>query len=554
MYNIKFGSLFKLSLFNSFLILLIFTFFAGDAIASEYNILAGIKQVNIFALITSRTNYNDSVLYEPVENWSGCEDDSIQKGYSVTTTNIKNSCGTTESSTQLQSYSVEDVKWYDYNYHSTHDFCINDYRYWPLWGKSIKTGIYTDSGSDRNVAQSRDWQESIDISTEWTYETEPHPEMAGELKSAILTGEFWFPPGGVLMVNGLMPSIKHIQCPAPSKLTQPCGACFLSTYLYYTGMCQGTMEWDLTSQILSSNREIKIRFKGSGNPLILQDVRDCDDLPNWREEERDLSISVRDGPYLILTYKVESCEINLSISPSEVRPQKTGENTEAVITVLWSKQTPTEGCIVNLDAVPVDNSGGHSHVVSRPTGTLSESTVAIPGGITAGSKPAGTYTSSEISGQEKIIATVNGQKVGEVELDVMVLGFLELVGGDGYTLIGSTGSHPKNHFGTENTLYSLLDLASEFYENGNGTLRINDIRLIGGGAFDICGKWYVNATCTSAPNGGHKSHRIGKNVDVSNKSAEGKSVTKDSLKKIIKKLELIVTVRDEGNHFHLTFQ
>jgi hypothetical protein len=265
--------LFKLSPFNSFLILLIFTLFAGDAIASEYNILAGIKQVNIFALITSRTNYNDSVLYEPVEDWSACEDISIERGYSVTTTNIKDSCGTTESSTQLQSYSVEDAKWYDYNYHTTHDFCINDYRYWPLWEKSIKTGIYTDSGSGGDVAQSRNWQESIDISTEWTYETEPHPEMGGELKSAILTGEFWFPPGGVLMVNGLMPSIKNVQCPAPYELTQPCGACFSSTYLYYAGMCQGTMEWDLTSQVLSSNKEIKIRFEGSGNPLILQDVR-----------------------------------------------------------------------------------------------------------------------------------------------------------------------------------------------------------------------------------------------------------------------------------------
>jgi len=110
-------------------------------------------------------------------------------------------------------------------------------------------------------------------------------------------------------------------------------------------------------------------------------------------------------------------------------------------------------------------------------------------------------------------------------------------------LIGQTSSHPENHYGTENTLWTLLDLAMGYFETENGTVRINDISLIWGGLFDIKANW-------ASP---HRSHRIGKNVDVDDISAEGKVITERSLRKVIRDLRLNVTILNEGNHFHLTF-
>jgi hypothetical protein len=48
--------------------------------------------------------------------------------------------------------------------------------------------------------------------------------------------------------------------------------------------------------------------------------------------------------------------------------------------------------------------------------------ITIPGGITAGSVSAGIYRSSEVSGEEKIVARVNGEKKGEAMIRVRVPG------------------------------------------------------------------------------------------------------------------------------------
>lgn len=491
--------------------LLILTLFASHTIADEYSILAGIKKVNIFASITSRTNYNDSVLHEPVQTRFGCEDIAVERGYYYTTTNIENSCGTTERSIQLQSYSVEDEKWYDYSYHTTHNFCIYDYRSWPLWERSVETGIHTESGGD--ISQSSDWQRSSDISTEWTYGIELHQEMGGDLKSAILTGEFWFSPVGVYMVNGLMPSIKNVQCPAPYELTQPCGACFRSTYSYSIGMCQGTMEWDLTSQVLSSDREIRIRFEGSGDPLILQDIRDCgnDNPPNRREEKRGASISARESPFLILTYRVEGCEINVRVSPSEVWPQKTGsKETTATVMVSLTSPPPPEGCTVNLMVEPVEKSGGHIHTSGRNDhkGTLTTYTMHFDAEGAQNTK----YWSSEVSGEEKIIAKVKGEKKGEAKVTVMVPGLEPLGSSIVYNLSQSPDAaitHPKNHYGVPDTNDKIFNVAFEYLYETDAILGINDMSLEKGGLFDIDADWLPP----------HSSHRVGKSVDI-NRTAQ----------------------------------
>ncbi len=236
------------------------------------------------------------------------------------------------------------------------------------------------------------------------------------------------------------------------------------------------------------------------------------------------------------------CEVSVKVSPLAVWPQKTGGKTEADVVATLSKPAPSGGCNISFNVEPVAYSGGHNHHdADSPKGTIAPNSISFSEGD-VGSKSA-KYKSSEVSGEEKIKVKVNDKDTSETIIHVRVPGFFELGAGDGYALIGQTTTHPANHYGTENALYSLLDLADAFSETGKGTLRINDISLIWGGLFDIKANW-------SSP---HKSHRIGKNVDVDDVTAEGKKVRSTSLKKVAEKLGIKVTILDEGNHLHLSF-
>ena len=238
----------------------------------------------------------------------------------------------------------------------------------------------------------------------------------------------------------------------------------------------------------------------------------------------------------------ETCEVSVKVSQTIVWPQKTGGKTEADVVATLSKPAPSGGCNINFTVEPVTHSGGHNHHdADRPKGTIAPSNISFSEGD-VGSNSA-KYKSSEVAGEEKIKVKVNNKDTSETIIQVKVPGFFELGEGDGYALIGQTATHHGNHYGTESTLYSLLDLAGAYYEENKGTLRINDISLIGGGLFDIKANW-------SSP---HKSHRVGKNVDVDDVTAEGKKVRSASLKKVAEKLGIKITILDEGNHLHLSF-
>jgi hypothetical protein len=238
----------------------------------------------------------------------------------------------------------------------------------------------------------------------------------------------------------------------------------------------------------------------------------------------------------------ETCEISVKVSQATVWPQKTGGKTEADVIATLFKPAPSGGCNINFNVEPVSYSGRHSHHNSdRPKGTVTPDSISFSQGE-IGAQSA-KYKSSEVAGEEKIKIKVNNKDTNETMVQVKVPGFFELGAGDGYVLIGQTNTHPTNHYGTENTLSSLLDIADAYLEKEKGTLRINDISLEWGGLFDIKANW-------SSP---HKSHRVGKNVDVDDVTGEGKKVKSTSLKKVAEKLGIKVTILDEGNHFHLTF-
>jgi|GEM_PF-6731420 len=228
------------------------------------------------------------------------------------------------------------------------------------------------------------------------------------------------------------------------------------------------------------------------------------------------------------------CEGSVSVYPSEVwpfmpeaqRPSGYSEDwTKSTITISLTKPAPPGGCDINFEVEPVTDSGGHidnGHTVIRPKGTVNS--VTIPINAIEGKAE---YRSSEVSGEERIIAKVGEKKVGEATIKVRVPGLYPMPGGD-YRLTGQRTAHPDNHYGTYYTVVNTHAVAEDFYRQFNATLGINDMSLEWGGLFDIYGNW-------SPP---HSSHRKGTSVDI-DRNAQGPNgyipVDRNSIEKICRK-------------------
>jgi hypothetical protein len=84
----------------------------------------------------------------------------------------------------------------------------------------------------------------------------------------------------------------------------------------------------------------------------------------------------------------------------------------------------------------------------------------------------------------------------------------EVAGGNPlYRLTGQTAAHPSNHF-ISSSASGIFSLVSDFYDEFNATLGLNDMSLSSGGLFDIGPKY---GTFWNTP---HLSHRTGKGVDI----------------------------------------
>ncbi|MEK6900823.1 MAG: hypothetical protein AABX37_00600, partial [Nanoarchaeota archaeon] len=177
----------------------------------------------------------------------------------------------------------------------------------------------------------------------------------------------------------------------------------------------------------------------------------------------------------------------------------------ATITVSLINPAPSEGCTMNFTVEPVNNSGGHSHIGSRPRGTLSDSTISL---YNWEPEKTAIYTSSEVSGEERIIAEVTGGGKGEISIMVRVPDLQPMpVSGEGHwRLTGFRGTHPDNHYGTPSTKARIAAMARDYFELYTESTGVNDMSLELGGLFDVNGNWSSNP--------GHIMHRIGKSVDV----------------------------------------
>jgi hypothetical protein len=148
---------------------------------------------------------------------------------------------------------------------------------------------------------------------------------------------------------------------------------------------------------------------------------------------------------------------------------------------------------------------GHAHSLSgKPTGS-------IPNGLTdAVGELRVNYSPSEFAGVYRIEAGCGGcSNVASTTVTVRVPGLVALPPDSAvpprYVLVGSTSTHPSNHFFTTEALEALDDIVALLHSAGWGVVGVNDASLSWGGRFDISGGWA----------GSHYDHRQGEEVDLS---------------------------------------
>ncbi len=155
------------------------------------------------------------------------------------------------------------------------------------------------------------------------------------------------------------------------------------------------------------------------------------------------------------------------------------------------------------------NSGGHigsQHTGPRPLGKLAKTSgrTGVDGCFST------TYTPAHISGWVGINGSMLNQTAGADPL-IGAQGFGELLDGADYNLIGTTASHPFNHYGTPAAVNGLMQIANDYLtEFGplqeSQKIHYNDISLEYGGKFDLNRNWLSG--------GSHAEHREGINCDT----------------------------------------
>jgi hypothetical protein len=184
--------------------------------------------------------------------------------------------------------------------------------------------------------------------------------------------------------------------------------------------------------------------------------------------------------------------------------------------------------------------------------TAKKETLATLTGMTDDSgKATVTYLCSGIAGVDSIFAEgVNKNEKAHVTIALKADDFEELGSGTNYVLVGSTSSHPKNHFGTAGTIKRLKALADSSNADSSWILQYNDISLQHGGPFDVSSDHYWDTP--------HQTHRSGVTVDMRPTSIDGKTVNLKWLRDLFKRHDW-GSIQEEakgkvGHHYHLTIK
>ncbi|MEW6131446.1 MAG: hypothetical protein AB1757_30740 [Acidobacteriota bacterium] len=244
----------------------------------------------------------------------------------------------------------------------------------------------------------------------------------------------------------------------------------------------------------------------------------------------------------------QNLDFTITFNRVNISPTGTSGTSSATVTVQTVPPTPNLGVQVFLGGI--DNVGGHiNHTGARPPGALA----ATQGVTGADGAFRTTYIAPIFGGEVPVFARVTGVAVdkGEV-MQVTVPGLGSLGGGQNYILVGTTVTHPDNHYGTMTALTNLPLIANDYKSQFYGKnaipelekLKYNDMSLVNGGKFEIAGNW---------GDGPHAEHRTGINCDVY--SANVPPARWERLNQIFLSRG-VRSINDETaccNHWHLRF-
>jgi hypothetical protein len=220
--------------------------------------------------------------------------------------------------------------------------------------------------------------------------------------------------------------------------------------------------------------------------------------------------------------------VTVTLNPATVLPG--GQSTVTV-----TLQPAASGISVSISISGSLYSGGHQHS-ARPTGTAS----SYSGTTDSNGQWTTQYTASAFGGADTI-AGIWGTMVDQKTITIAVPGLASLGGGSNYSLVGSTTTHPSNHYGTPTANSDLVNIANQYAAAfPGGSLNYNDQSLIQGGLFDINTDW-------ATP---HVEHRLGINCDVS--EANIPAANRATLTAIFTN-NGSPNYLDEGTHWHLRF-
>lgn len=173
---------------------------------------------------------------------------------------------------------------------------------------------------------------------------------------------------------------------------------------------------------------------------------------------------------------------------------------------------------ISISSKAIENSGGHSHNINRPTGRFIEGNqeLLVEQKQTTGDTIRVMYQSSLFGGKEKITVKLNDITPTISDSDSVVVRVQNLVNlpeGDNYELIGERPEHNENHWVDPIVRDYLIQLAQDYVEEfePEHVIKYNDISLEFGGGFDVGHRWENDLAPRAT---GHQLHRIGKSVDI----------------------------------------
>jgi len=221
-------------------------------------------------------------------------------------------------------------------------------------------------------------------------------------------------------------------------------------------------------------------------------------------------------------------------------PKRGDHNLQPHGTKTWYVSGP-EGNTFST-ALTFEGGGGHSHNVGsndpRATGTMNP-----PSGTITGEYPQNipqVYRAGATCGRVRDDTTVGGTAYQEF-YNIAIGGLQALSESTGVVLVGSTGTHPSNHWGTPGICGAIRTLGAAFHAQYTKPIYVNDMSLQTGGLFDIQGNF-------ASP---HQTHQDGRHADMNWSSmTEGERIW---FKAKAEEIGFHVEVHPSPNHWHLRF-